>query len=252
MAQLRHPEHGCPWDRKQDFSSLLPYMIEEAYEVVDAVERGDYQDLREELGDLLLQVVFHSQIAEEQDLFNFEAVAESICDKLTRRHPHVFGDIRYENDEQRKKAWTAAKLAERANREKTNGFNSVLDGIANSMPALMQAERIQNRASDHGFDWPEVEPVVAKVEEELAEVQEAIKSKKAEKIREEVGDLLFVAVNLARHLKVDPEGALKQSSRKFKTRFRYIEQQVAKTRRELEECKLEELDALWEQAKQHD
>lgn len=252
MAQLRHPEHGCPWDRKQDFSSLLPYMIEEAYEVVDAVERGDYQDLREELGDLLLQVVFHSQIAEEQDLFNFEAVAESICDKLTRRHPHVFGDIRYENDEQRKKAWTAAKLAERANREKTNGFNSVLDGIANSMPALMQAERIQNRASDHGFDWPEVEPVVAKVEEELAEVREAIKSKKAEKIREEVGDLLFVAVNLARHLKVDPEGALKQSSRKFKTRFRYIEQQVAKTRRELEECKLEELDALWEQAKQHD
>ena len=249
MARLRDPECGCPWDVKQDFSSLIPYVIEEAYEVVDAIEREDTQDLQEELGDLLLQVVFQSHIAQEQNLFDFEAVAGSICDKLTRRHPHVFGDIQFENDEQRRLAWEAAKADERARKADDSGPSSVLDGIAQSLPALMQAEKIQNRVSRHGFDWPEVAPVFAKVEEELEEVREAFESGNAEDIREEVGDLLFIAVNLARHLNVEPEAALKQGNRKFTSRFHYIEQKVAETGRELKDCELVELDALWDRAK---
>ena len=249
MARLRDPECGCPWDVKQDFSSLVPYLIEEAYEVVDAIEREDTEDLQEELGDLLLQVVFQSRIAQEQNLFDFEAVAGSICDKLTRRHPHVFGDIRFENDEQRISAWETAKADERARKDGDSEPSSVLDGIAQSLPALMQAEKIQNRVSRHGFDWPEIAPVFAKVEEELEEVREAFESGNAEDIREEVGDLLFVAVNLARHLNVEPEAALKQGNRKFTSRFHYIEQQVSKTGRKLKDCELAELDALWEQAK---
>ena len=249
MARLRDPECGCPWDIKQDFSSLIPYLIEEAYEVVDAIERKNLQDLQEELGDLLLQVVFHSQIAQEQNLFDFEAVAGSICDKLTRRHPHVFSDIRYDNDEQRTLAWEAAKADERSSKNGDSRPPSVLDGIINSLPALMQAEKIQNRVSRHGFDWPEVAPVFAKVEEELDEVREAFESGNAKDIREEIGDLLFVVVNLARHLNVEPETALKQGNRKFKSRFHFIEQKVSQAGRKLKDCELAELDALWDEAK---
>jgi nucleoside triphosphate diphosphatase len=247
VARLRDPESGCPWDREQDFKSLIPYVLEEAYEVRDAIEREDFMELREELGDLLLQVVLHSRIAEERGLFDFETVAAEICAKLVRRHPHVFGDRHFENNEQRVKAWEAAKADER--RKKDRAGSSALDGIASALPALMFAAKMQQRASRHGFDWPETAPVFDKVEEELGELHRAWKSGDRAHIREELGDLLFVAVNLARHLGVEPESALNQASRKFERRFHYIEKQVAESGRRLDQCALEELDALWDEAK---
>lgn len=249
MARLRHPEQGCPWDVKQDFASLTPYLIEEAYEVIDAIERNDLDDLRAELGDLLLQVVFHSQIADEQGLFNFEQVAAGISDKLIRRHPHVFADAVFNSDAERQQAWEQAKAAERQEKNKTAEQASVLDGVAGSLPALMACEKIQDRAAHHGFDWPEVAPVFAKVHEELDEVKEAFESGDQAHIQEEIGDLLLVVVNLARHLKVNPEIALKESTKKFARRFHYIEQQVARSGRELLDCELAELDAFWNEAK---
>ena len=249
MARLRHPEQGCAWDLKQDFYSLIPYTIEEAYEVADAIERNDLDDLRSELGDLLLQVVFHSRIAEEKGLFDFEQVAEAICDKLVRRHPHVFAGKKFETDEQRKTAWEAAKALERQSKNSSEEKHSVLSGIAVNLPALVQCEKIQNRAASHGFDWPEVEPVFDKVQEELEEVREAWQSGDQGHIQEEIGDLLLVAVNLARHLKVNPEIALKESSKKFSGRFQYIEEQVFASGRKLRDCALSELDAFWDEAK---
>jgi ATP diphosphatase len=249
MAQLRHPEKGCPWDLKQDFYSLIPYTIEEAYEVADAIERNDLDDLRSELGDLLLQVVFHAQIAEERGLFNFEQVSEAITDKLISRHPHVFDDVIYSSDEERQKAWEEAKLQERKAKNKHLVIESVLSGVAINLPALVQCEKIQNKAASHGFDWPEVEPVFDKVMEELEEVKEAWQSGDQPHIQEEVGDLLLVAVNLARHLKVNPEIALKEATKKFTKRFNYIEQQVESSGRNLRECELAELDAFWDEAK---
>ncbi|POZ52859.1 nucleoside triphosphate pyrophosphohydrolase [Methylovulum psychrotolerans] len=247
MVQLRDPKQGCPWDLKQDFTTLIPYVIEEAYEVVDAIERNDYDDLRGELGDLLLQVVFQAQIAKERGLFDFEDVAGSISNKLIRRHPHVFADAVFADDEQRHQAWEHAKALER--QEKQPDTSSALSGIAASLPALMAAEKIQDRAARQGFDWPEAEPVFAKVEEELDEVRGAWESGDLAHIQEEIGDLLFVAVNLARHLKVNPEVALKQSIQKFTKRFQYIEQQVAVSGRGMADCELAELDALWDEAK---
>lgn len=247
MAQLRHPETGCAWDVKQDFASLIPYVIEEAYEVVDAIERNDIDDLRAELGDLLLQVVFHSQIANERGLFNFDQVAESISDKLVRRHPHVFADAVFETDAQRHAAWEQAKADER--KEKNPELESVLSGVARSLPALLECEKIQDRAAQHGFDWQTVPPVFDKVLEELDEVKEAWESGNQTHIQEEIGDLLLVVVNLARHLKVNPELALKESTKKFSKRFQYIEKQVANSRRELKDCTLAELDDFWNQAK---
>ncbi len=249
MAQLRHPENGCPWDVKQDFASLIPYVIEEAYEVVDAIERNDLDDLRSELGDLLLQVVFHSQIANEQDLFSFDQVAKSISDKLIRRHPHVFADALFSSDAERHAAWEQSKADERKEKSKTPESDSVLSGVARSLPALIECEKIQDRAAQHGFDWKTVPPVFEKVEEELAEVKEAWESGNQAHIQEEIGDLLLVVVNLARHLNVNPEMALKQSTQKFSKRFYYIEKQVAAAGRVLKECELEELDALWNEAK---
>lgn len=250
MASLRHPETGCAWDLKQDFKSLIPYLLEEAYEVVDAIERNDIVDLREELGDLLLQVVFHARLAQEQGLFSFEDVAAAIAEKLVNRHPHVFGSVKFENDEQRKLAWEQAKEQERQQKNPQQNSASVLSGIANNLPALMQCEKIQNRAAHHGFDWKEIEPVFEKVKEELAEIQEAWENEDQAHIQEEVGDLLFVAVNLARHLKVNPEIALRQANQKFTRRFNYIEQQVEKSGRELKQCELDELDNYWNEAKQ--
>lgn len=248
MARLRHPDEGCAWDVKQDFASLVPYTLEEAYEVADAIERQDYDDLKAELGDLLLQIVFHSRIAEEQALFDFEQVANSIGEKLVRRHPHVFSDVKYDNDAARKQAWEDAKNQER--QQKQVETQSILDDIPKNMPALMQCEKILTRVASHGFDWPNVVPVFAKVEEELEEVKEAWQSGDQAHIQEEIGDLLLVAVNLARHLNVVPEQALMQSNLKFSKRFNYIEQQVAKQNKQLKECPLEELDALWDEAKQ--
>ncbi|MGR9088501.1 MAG: nucleoside triphosphate pyrophosphohydrolase [Gammaproteobacteria bacterium] len=249
MSRLRHPEQGCAWDLKQDFRSLVPYVIEEAYEVVDAIEREDFDDLRSELGDLLLQVVFHSQIAEEKGIFNFEEVSAGICDKLVRRHPHVFADAVYHSDEERHQAWEQAKAEERRMKDGTEASASVLSGVAASLPALLECEKIQDRAALHGFDWPEPAPVFDKVSEELEEVREAWESGDQAHIREEIGDLLLVVVNLARHLKINPELALKESTRKFSRRFQYIEQQVEATGRSLTDCELAELDAYWHEAK---
>jgi nucleoside triphosphate diphosphatase len=249
MARLRQPDDGCAWDVKQDFTSLIPYVIEEAYEVVDAIERNDMDDLCSELGDLLLQVVFHAQIAAERGHFTFEQVSEAICDKLVRRHPHVFADAVYNSDEERHQAWEQAKADERRGKNKTSPQISVLDGVAASLPALLECEKIQDRAANFGFDWTAVEPVFDKVQEELDEVKEAWASGDQAHIEEEIGDLLLVTVNLARHLKINPELALKHSTKKFSLRFQYIEQQVAASGRDLKNCQLSELDTYWDEAK---
>ncbi|MDD5035994.1 MAG: nucleoside triphosphate pyrophosphohydrolase [Methylococcaceae bacterium] len=251
MARLRDPANGCPWDREQNFASLIPYTLEEAYEVADAVEREDYADLCDELGDLLLQVAFHSRLAEEQALFDFEDVARAICEKLVRRHPHVFDGMAFDSDEDRLHFWENSKLAEKQERT-GEAPQSALAGVAASLPALMQAQKLQKRASRFGFDWTEIEPVFAKVEEELAETRAAYETGDFDQIEEEVGDLLFVAVNLARHLKVDAESALRASNRKFTRRFRHIEQRLASQDRVMADASAEELDALWEEAKRSD
>ncbi len=250
MAQLRHPETGCSWDLKQDFSSLIPYTIEEAYEVADAIERNDLDDLKSELGDLLLQVVFHSRIADELGIFDFEQVSEAVCQKLVRRHPHVFAGKEFANDEQRKLAWEAAKAEERKAKSEVED-NSILDGIAKNLPALIQCEKLLYRAASHGFDWPEALPVFDKVQEELDEVKEAWESGDQTHIQEEIGDLLLVVVNLARHLTVNPETALKESNKKFTQRFQYIERRVLDSDKQLSECSLDELDAYWDEAKEN-
>lgn len=249
MARLRHPEQGCAWDLKQDFTTLIPYVIEEAYEVVDAIERNDLDDLRSELGDLLLQVVFHSQLADEKGLFDFEQVAASICDKLIRRHPHVFADTVFASDEERHQAWERAKAEERKEKHRSAAPASVLSGVAASLPALLECEKIQDRAAHHGFDWPDTLPVFDKVMEELEEVREAWKSGDRAHVREEIGDLLLVVVNLARHLQVNAELALKESTKKFSRRFQYIERQVEASGRTLADCELDELDRYWNEAK---
>ena len=249
MARLRRPDDGCPWDLKQDHASLIPYLIEEAYEVVDAIERNDLDDLRDELGDLLLQIAFHTQITTERGQFTFDDVAEAISNKLVHRHPHVFGDAVFANDEERHQAWEQAKADERLEKNQDPAKTSVLDGVAASLPALLECEKIQDRAANFGFDWSSVEPVFDKAQEELDEVKDAWASGDQAHIEEEIGDLLLVAVNLARHLKVNPELALKRSTKKFSRRFQYIEQQVAASGRDLKECQLAELDAYWDEAK---
>ncbi len=250
MAQLRDPDTGCPWDLKQNLSTLTPYILEEAYEVVDAIERGDNDDIRDELGDLLLQVVFSAQLAKEDKQFDFEQIAKSISDKLVRRHPHVFGDEQFETDEQRAEFWEQSKIEERKEKQKSEQDVSALDSVTVGLPSLARAQKLQKRASKLGFDWPEIEPVYGKIHEELAEVRGAtLDHNTTEQIEEEIGDLLFSVVNLSRHLKVDAEEALRKGNQKFKRRFQYIEQQLAKQRLKPEQCSLEQLDALWDQAK---
>lgn len=248
MAQLRHPQRGCDWDLQQDFASLVPYTIEEAYEVADAIERNDLQDLRAELGDLLLQVVFHARLAEEQGVFDFEQVAAAIAEKLIHRHPHVFGDAQFETDAQRRQAWEEAKEKER--KAKAAGeAESILAGIAANLPALLHCEKTLSRAAHHGFDWREPGPVFDKVQEELDEVKDAWLSGDRAHMEEELGDLLLVTVNLSRHLDINPEAALKAATRKFTRRFQYIEQQVESSGRAVKDCQLSELDAFWDEAK---
>jgi len=247
MEDLRHSETGCSWDKKQDFKSLIPYVLEEAYEVVDAIEREDMQDLRSELGDLLFQVVFQAQIAKEQGLFDFSEVVDAVTEKLIARHPHVFSDVVYANAEQQKQAWESLKALERKTKQPEN--HRILSGVANNLPALVRCEKIQDRAARHGFDWKTVEPVYDKVLEELDEVKEAWESGDPEHIEEEIGDLLLVVVNLARHMQVKPEQALKKSTQKFTNRFEYIEQQVVQSGRAVSDCELAELESLWTAAK---
>ncbi|AAU90819.1 MULTISPECIES: nucleoside triphosphate pyrophosphohydrolase [Methylococcus] len=248
MARLRDPDTGCPWDLRQDFASLVPYTLEEAYEVADAIERGDFTDLRDELGDLLLQVAFHSRMAEERGLFDFEAVAAAIADKLERRHPHVFAGIDFASDAERLRHWETSKLEERSEKNGQTG-GSVLEGVATALPALMEAHKLQKRAARHGFDWDASAAVLSKVREELDELEQAVASGDTAHVREEMGDLLFALVNLARHLDVDAETALREGNRKFRRRFRFIEDCVSRSGKRLTDCTLAELDAFWDEAK---
>lgn len=249
MAQLRHPETGCPWDLRQDFASLAPYTLEEAFEVAEAAERGDAGDLCEELGDLLLQVVFHSRIAEERGLFDFDAVADAIATKLIRRHPHVFADADFTTDAERHQFWENSKRLERQEKGKAEPAESMLGEIPRGLPALMTAQKLQERAARHGFDWPDIEPVFAKLHEELDELKAACLAGDETNIREELGDLLFVIANIARHLQVDAEASLRAGNAKFIRRFRHIERRVAERDAQFSDYTLAELDAWWDEAK---
>jgi nucleoside triphosphate diphosphatase len=246
MARLRDPVAGCPWDRAQTFATIAPYTIEEAYEVEDAIAREDWDGLLDELGDLLLQVVYHAELARERGLFDFEAVAAAIADKMIRRHPHLFGDedAGVPDAWGRSRSWESVKARERA----AAGRASALDGLPAALPALMRARKLQARAAGVGFDWPELAPVVAKLREEIAEL-EAAQAAGAEERAEEVGDLLFAAVNLARHHGIDAETALRAANRKFERRFRHIEAALEAEGRAPAEAGLEHLDRLWERAK---
>lgn len=248
MAYLRHPEKGCEWDLKQDFHSLCSHTIEEAYEVVDAVQCNNISELRDELGDLLLQVVFYSQIAKEKQLFDFDTVVAGLSDKLVRRHPHVFENPSAYTRQERSQVWEKVKLSERE--EKATKNQGRLDGIARSFPALIHASKIQQRAANAGFDWKEPEPVFVKVLEELEEVKEAWCSGDQDAIEDELGDLLFVIVNLARHINVDAETALRRASMKFSKRFQYIEARLEEDEQVMEETALDELDRIWDEAKE--
>ncbi|MFW5926842.1 MAG: nucleoside triphosphate pyrophosphohydrolase [Wenzhouxiangella sp.] len=221
MARLRDPDGGCPWDIQQDFRSIAPYTIEEAHEVADAIERGDIDDLRDELGDLLFQVVFHARMAEEQGDFDFGEVAEAVSDKLVRRHPHVFGSERFDSPEAQTESWERIKAAERAERGETD--DSLLDGVSRGLPALRRSVKLQKRAARVGFDWPSAEPVFDKIAEETEELRAAIENGDRDNIEEEVGDLFFALTNLARKLEVDPGAALRRGNLKFERRFRAME-----------------------------
>ena len=246
MAKLRDPSGGCPWDREQDFASIAPYTIEEAYEVADAIQRGDMPALKDELGDLLLQVVYHSQMADEIDAFRFGDVVYAITDKMVRRHPHVFGDAEVESAAAQTGAWEAQKHRERAKA----GRASALDGVALALPGLTRAQKLQARAARVGFDWPAFEPTADKVREELAELSAAVAAnERQERLHEEVGDLLFALVNVARKLEVDPEAALRDANAKFERRFHSIETALAERGKTPDQSSLEEMDALWDRAK---
>ncbi|NOX67945.1 MAG: nucleoside triphosphate pyrophosphohydrolase [Gammaproteobacteria bacterium] len=249
MATLRDAQNGCPWDQRQTFASIAPYTIEEAYEVADAIAREDPDALRHELGDLLFQVVFHARMAEEADQFDFSAVVDAICEKMLRRHPHVFGSESERQQGAQAGSWERIKAQERAQQSGT-GTVSAVDGIALSLPALKRAEKLGKRASRAGFDWPDTLGVHAKIDEEFRELDEACRQGEADAITEELGDVLFAVVNLARHLKVDPEQALSSANRKFEGRFRGIENAAGKQGRSLESLDLAALEALWLAQKQ--
>jgi MazG family protein len=247
MARLRDPVSGCPWDTQQTFATIAPYTIEEAYEVADAIERGDLADLKDELGDLLLQVVFHARIAEEAGEFTFEDVAKSISDKMIRRHPHVFEDHSYDSVEAQTEGWESIKAAER--REKGRGA-SLLDDVPVALPAMLRAVKLTKRAARVGFDWPDAAAVIVKLQEEVKELEAEIASGDQVKAREELGDLLFVCANLSRKLGADPEDALRAANAKFARRFGYIEGRLAAQGRKLEDSTLDEMEAIWIEAKQ--
>ncbi len=242
MARLRDPATGCPWDLEQDFSTIAPYTIEEAYEVADAIDRGAMDDLKGELGDLLFQSVYHAQMAAEAGHFTFADVAKSIADKMVARHPHVFGDeSRDKSASQQTQDWEKVKAAERAARAETR----TLDGVAVGLPALMRAVKLQKRAARVGFDWPDIGPVLDKLTEEAREVAEARDTLSHAELEEEVGDLLFVMANLARHLHVDPESALRAANAKFTRRFNAIEDELARRGKTPAQSDLAEMDAIW-------
>ncbi len=248
MARLRDPEHGCPWDREQDFATIAPYTIEEAYEVADAIARGDVAALKDELGDLLFQVVFHARIAEDAGHFTFDDVAAAIADKMVRRHPHVFGDAQIASAAAQSEAWEEHKANERRARAAAAGLReSVLDGVALAYPALLRAAKIQRRAARIGFDWPQARPVIAKLAEEIAELEAELDAgADPVKIEDEMGDILFAAANLARKLDLDPEAALRRATAKFERRFRAVEALAAERGIGGD---LDALEMLWQQVK---
>ncbi len=245
MTQLRNPESGCPWDLKQNMTSLIPYTIEETYEVVDAIQSGNWQSIKDELGDLLFQVVFYAQLAREEQQFELDDIAVHTAEKLINRHPHVFGTDAQRNlsDAEIKAQWEQIKQQERT---KKNAKGSVFDDIPSQLPSILKAAKLQKRAASVGFDWTEAEPVYAKVDEEIQEVKEATDQ---DHIEEEIGDLLFAVVNLARHKQVNPEAALQRANDKFKSRFQHIEQSLSEQGKHPNDCNLEELEALWQVAK---
>ena len=245
MARLRDPKSGCPWDVKQSFKTIAPYTIEEAYEVADAIERGNLNDLRDELGDLLFQVVFHAQMASEANAFGFDDVVEAICDKMERRHPHVFGDATIESAEAQTLAWDEQKRRERA--AKSEG---VLADVPVSLPALTRANKLGKRAAEVGFEWPDPHGALDKVAEEIEELRAELKGEpNREAIADEIGDVLFSLVNVCRYLKIDPETALRHANSKFERRFRYVETRLKEQGKKPEQTSLEEMDVLWEEGK---
>ncbi len=248
MTALRDRESGCPWDVEQTFATIAPYTIEEAYEVADAIERGNTDDLCEELGDLLLQVIYHSQIASEENAFTLDDVIDGICTKMVRRHPHVFGDEETRNAGVAKGFWEKIKASEKAARGDA-GPVSVLDDVPLPLPALTRAEKLQKRAARVGFDWPDRTGPLGKVHEELSELQDAAQSANHAHMEEEFGDLLFSMVNFARHHDLDPEEALRQANAKFARRFQHVENTLLKAGKSPESANLEEMDALWNDAK---
>ena len=251
MTKLRDPETGCPWDVAQSFSTIAPYTIEEAYEVAEAIAHEDWPALEDELGDLLFQVVFYAEMAREADLFDFEAVAQGIAEKMLRRHPHVFGDGRVENAEAQSHAWEAQKAAERAAKAEAEGrAASVLDGVTSALPALTRAAKLQARAARVGFDWPVTAAVIDKIDEEVEELRvEFNHGADRDRVTDEIGDLLFACVNLARHAGIDAESALRRGNDKFERRFRRIEAMLAGSGRGPEQSSLEEMDRLWDAVK---
>ena len=249
MSRLRDPETGCPWDIRQTYSSIVPYTIEEAYEVADAIEQGDMHELRDELGDLLFQVVFYSQIAKEEGHFDFGQVTQAICDKMLRRHPHVFADADYESEEELHKAWEQGKAEERSQRQDQQK-TSELDGIARALPALIRAEKLQKRAARVGFDWPDVSGAIAKLAEELDEMQAELKHQDMDRVQDELGDLLFTVVNVIRLFGMNAEQTLKMANDKFESRFRDTEQQLYQSGvDDLHKLSIEEWDEAWEKVK---
>ncbi|MES9875651.1 MAG: nucleoside triphosphate pyrophosphohydrolase [Candidatus Sedimenticola sp. PURPLELP] len=252
MAALRDPEKGCPWDREQTFESISRHTIEEAYEVADTIAHGDMMELKDELGDLLFQVVFYAQMAKEQGDFDFHDVEQAICTKMLRRHPHVFGDVTIGSAEEQTEAWEQLKADERkekAGEEK----HSQMDGVARALPALIRAEKLQKRAAKVGFDWPDRAGVIAKVREELDELERELDGAVSpERVDEEMGDLLFSCVNLARHLGMDAEHSLRGASSKFEERFRSMEQLMDEDGTDSHNLSLEEMDAVWERVKERE
>lgn len=250
MAKLRDPESGCPWDKKQTFASIVPYTVEEAYEVADAIEHGNMQDIKDELGDLLFQVVFYAQLGKEQGDFDFEAVAEAVADKLTRRHPHVFADAQINSEAELNVAWDNIKAQERLQNGEAQD-DSILANVPKGMAPLMRAHKLQKRCAKVGFDWPEVAPVVDKIHEEILEVMQEVEAEEVDQaaVEEEIGDLFFAVVNLSRHLKVDAETALRKANHKFEQRFRKVEQVFNDKNQPMSDASLDEMEAVWQKIK---
>ena len=272
MARLRDPQRGCPWDLQQNFKTIAPYTVEEAYEVADAIERNDLPSLRDELGDLLFQVVFHSQLASEQGAFDFDAVANAICDKMERRHPHVFADASIANADAQTVAWEEQKRRERAQKTAGSEHASVLDDVPVALPALTRANKLGKRAAQVGFEWSDVHGAIEKLDEEIAEFKAEVRahsclqadvattsegqakqihqqSRQHERLAAEIGDVLFCVVNVCRYLKIDPEQALKGTNASFERRFRYVERGLAAQGKTPQQATLAEMDQLWDQGK---